>query len=164
MTVKSISSAFALGLMVSSLTSRPALAATPTASFGVSAIVQATCLVSASGVPFETYADAIPNAASTVSVNCTNATPYNISLSSSPSNSAATASTTMAATDSALLRYALASNSHKGVTRGWTLDTDTVAGTGNGSAKVFVVQRNTFAGEHVAANAYAGTITLTIIY
>ena len=89
MSVISASSAFALGLLVLWLPSRPALAATPTASFGVSAMVQATCVVSASDAKFGTYAEAMVKATSTVSVSCTNSTPYNISLSASPASDAA---------------------------------------------------------------------------
>jgi spore coat protein U-like protein len=159
----SASSAFALGLLVLCLPSRPALAATPATSFGVSAVVEATCLVSASAVTFGTYADAIAHATSNVSVNCTNFTPYNISLSADPANGSA-AWPAMAATDSALLRHALTTNTHGVVIRGWMLDTDAVAGSGNGSAQVLVTHRDVLAGEHVAASAGADAITVTIVY
>ena len=91
MSVKSASSALVPGLLVLCLPSRPALPATPTASFGVSAIVQATCVVSASGVKFGTYAEAMAKATSTVSIHCTNSTSYNIGVSASPANGAAVA-------------------------------------------------------------------------
>jgi spore coat protein U-like protein len=164
MSVKSISSAFALVLLGSNPGSRLAPAATPTAFFGVSAVVQARCLVSASALTLSTHTGSGSNVTSTVSVNCTNATPYNISLSASPSNRAATASPTMAATDSALLSYELASDSHEVVIRGWMLDTDTIARSGNGAPQMIAVHRNIVAGDHVAARAYPDTITVTIAY
>jgi spore coat protein U-like protein len=164
MVAKSISSALALGLLVSGQPSRPASAATPTASFGVSAIVQATCLVSASAVTLGTYAPAIANATPTVSINCTNPTPYNISLSPEPADSAALAARTMVETGSTLLSYVVTSNSQKVVNQGPMVDTHTVAGAGVRSAQVLAVQGKISAGEQVPANVYADTITVTIIY
>lgn len=89
MTVKSVSSALALGLLVSGAPSRLAPAATPAASFGVSAIVQDTCLVSTSDVKVSTHAEEMAKAIFAVSVKCTNFTPYNIGMSVSPVNDSA---------------------------------------------------------------------------
>jgi spore coat protein U-like protein len=80
---------FALTLLVLCVPLGRAPAATPTASFGVSAMVQDTCLVSASDVKFTTYAEAMVKAISVVSVKCTNSTPYNIGLSTGQGNDGA---------------------------------------------------------------------------
>ena len=159
--MRSASSAFVLGLLVLGLPSRPALPATPTASFGVSATVQATCLVSASAGTLGTYAGAMLNPAATVSVNCTNPTPYNISLDVSAANSAAAPTRTTTETDSTLPRHTLVSNFHEVINRGRMVDADTVAGVGNSSVQVVAVDGKISAREHLGA---PDTITVTIIY
>jgi len=89
MSVRSVSYVLAIALLVLCLPSGSAPAATPVASFGVSAVVQDTCLVSTSDAKFATYAEAMVKAISAVSVKCTNSTPYNVGLSASPANDAA---------------------------------------------------------------------------
>ena len=154
------------------------------ASFGVSATVQATCLVSAPSVTFAIHTGAMLNATSTVSVNCTNSTPYSISLSAGSPNGAAVATRRTTETDSALLIYALAPNSQEVVTQGRMVDTDTAGGTGvqevvtqgrmvdtdtaggtgNGSAQVLADLGKFSAERHVTAGAYADTIAVTVIF
>jgi|GEM_PF-6331826 spore coat protein U-like protein len=71
----------ALGFLSLLLVAMPAFAATATASFSVTATVQATCEVSAPATASKAYTAATTaNAASNVSVTCTNPTPYNVSL------------------------------------------------------------------------------------
>ena len=66
-----------VGLLLLSSFSSPVHAATPITSFGVSAIVQAGCSVSAP--MFQgTFATALTNASSAVSVNCSNAAQYSV--------------------------------------------------------------------------------------
>ena len=134
------------------------------ASFGVSATVQATCLVSAPSVTFAIHTGAMLNATSTVSVNCTNSTPYSISLSAGSPNGAAVATRRTTETDSALLIYALAPNSQEVVTQGRMVDTDTAGGTGNGSTQVLADLGKFSAERHVTAGAYADTIAVTVIF
>lgn len=163
MSVSCASSAFVLGLLVSGLTSKPARATTPAATFGVSAMVQATCLVSVSAVTFGNYADAMANATTAVSVNCTHSTPYNVSLSASSENSPGLGIRKLA-TDSALLSYALTSNSQKVVNRASTADIDTVGDAGNGSTQAIAVRGRISGEEHAVADPYLDTITVIIVY
>ena len=134
------------------------------ASFGVSATVQATCLVSAPSVTFAIHTGAMLNATSTVSVNCTNSTPYSISLSAGSPNGAAVATRRTTESDSALLIYALAPNSQEVVTQGRMVDTDTAGGIGNGFTQVLADLGKFSAERHVAAGAYADTIAVTVIF
>jgi len=77
--MRSLSVAFAVGLLVAGLAPTPACAATASASFSVSATVVSSCqatphLSAANGTP----AFALANAASSVAIACTLPTPYTI--------------------------------------------------------------------------------------
>ena len=103
--LKSALPAFALGFLALGLVARPAFAATVTTPFGVSATVQATCLVSATALAFGTYTGVVANSTSTVSVTCTNTTPYNVGLSAGLATGATVTTRKMTGPASALLNY-----------------------------------------------------------
>ena len=107
MSMKFAFSTFAFGLLTLSLMSCRALAATPTASFSVSATVQATCLVSATSMTFGTYTGTVINAQSDVSVTCTNATPFNVGLNPGLAASATATTRKLTGPGAALLGYSL---------------------------------------------------------
>lgn len=77
---KLASSLSVLAALVTGPGSEPALAATRSASFTVSAIVAPGCNVSSASIPFGTHTSAVTNARPTVSVSCDFATPYTVSL------------------------------------------------------------------------------------
>jgi hypothetical protein len=79
MSIKFAISAFAVCVLVLVLGSRPIRAATPTASFGVSATVQASCLISATSIPWGSSPADVAQA-KPISVTCTHATPYIVDL------------------------------------------------------------------------------------
>jgi spore coat protein U-like protein len=81
MSVKSSAFACALGLLASGMTAMPALAATSTASFGVSAVVESDCLVSAPAATSRVYQGILMNPFSDISVTCSRPTPYTVGLS-----------------------------------------------------------------------------------
>ena len=163
-TMKSALPAVALSLLALSLASTPAVAATATTTFGVSATVQATCLVSATALAFGTYTGVVANSTSAVSVTCTNTTPYNVGLSAGLATGATVSARKMTGPASALLGYSMYSDSARTVNWGQTIGTDTVAGTGNGSAQAITVYGQAAAGQYVAPGAYADTITATVTY
>lgn len=70
----------AIGIVVSSLSSIPVMAATASASLSVSATVEAVCLVAPPAFSYKTVADAMASAPSGLSVSCNFKTPYNITL------------------------------------------------------------------------------------
>lgn len=158
--------AIVLGICAAGTGSRPMCAATPVSSFGVTATVQATCMVLASGVMFGTGTGEMVKATSTVSVNCTHSTPYNVSLGTWPGSggAAAAAARTPADSGAALLRYVLPSKSQSAVNHGRVADIDAVAGTGNGSTQTVVIHGNILAGRYFATGVNADTITVTVIY
>src|SRR5437667_2090328 len=79
--IKSALSAAVLGSLALVGAPTSAIAATTTTTFAVTATVQATCVVSATTMAFGTYTGVVANSTSTVSVTCTNTTPYNVGLS-----------------------------------------------------------------------------------
>jgi spore coat protein U-like protein len=163
--MKSGLSAFALSFLALGLASRPAVAATTaTTTFAVTATVQATCLVSATAMAFGTYTGVLANSTSTVSVTCTNTTPYNVGLSAGLATGATVTARKMTGPAAALLGYALFSDAARSVNWGQTIGTDTVTGIGNGSAQALTVYGQTAAAQYVAPGAYADTITATVTY
>ncbi len=66
----------------------PASAATTTATFAVSATVQSTCSISASSLAFGAYTGAVITAPGSLTVTCSNSTPYNIGLNAGTGNGA----------------------------------------------------------------------------
>jgi spore coat protein U-like protein len=150
--------------LVLGLATQPAVAATVTTTFGVTATVQATCLVSAASLAFGTYTGAVVDTASTVSVTCTNTTPYNVGLSVGLATGATVTTRKMTGPASALLSYSLFSDSSRTLNWGQTIGTDTVTGTGNGAAQAISVFGRLTAGQFVAPGAYTDTITATVTY
>lgn len=149
----------ALGLAVT-----PAVAATATTTFAVTATIEATCVVSATPMAFGTYTGVVANSTSTVSVTCTNTTPYDVGLDSGTATGATVSTRKMAGPGGALLNYALYSDSSRTVNWGNTVSTDTVAGTGNGTAQAITVYGKIPAGQYLAPGSYADTITATVTY
>jgi spore coat protein U-like protein len=162
--MKSALPVVALGFLALGLATQPAVAATVTTTFGITATVQATCLVSATSLAFGTYTGAVATSTSAVSVTCTNTTPYNVGLSAGLATGATVAARQMTGPASALLGYALFSDAARTVNWGQTIGTDTVAGTGNGAAQAITVYGQATAGQFVAPGAYTDTITATVTY
>jgi spore coat protein U-like protein len=156
--------AVALGIVVLGLSTKPAVAATVTTTFGVTATVQATCLVSATPLAFGTYTGAVATSTSAVSVTCTNTTSYNVGLSAGLATGATVTTRQMTGPASALLGYALFSDAARTVNWGQTIGTDTVTGTGNGIAQAITVYGQATAGQFVAPGSYTDTITATVTY
>jgi len=80
MSRKFAASAFSLCLLASGLLPRSLLAATSTTSVGVSATVQAGCLVSTASVPSPEHLAISAMAKPGISVTCTMATPYAVDV------------------------------------------------------------------------------------
>jgi spore coat protein U-like protein len=150
----------ALGIVPTSVN-----AATVTTTFAVTATVQATCLVSATPMTFGTYTGVqLASTTSTVSVTCTNTTPYNVGLNAGVAAGATVTARSMTGPGSALLGYSLFSDSARTVNWGQTIGTDTVTGAGNGAAQAITVYGQVAAAQYVAPGAYTDTITATVTY
>lgn len=139
-------------------------AATATTTFSVTATVTATCLISATSLAFGSYTGALATATATVSVTCTNTTPYNVGLDPGTSSGATATARKMTGPSGALLGYGLYQDSAHSIVWGNTVGTNTVTGTGNGSAQALTVYGQVPAGQYVTPGAYTDTITATVTY
>lgn len=143
---------------------------TATATFLVSLTITSSCTVSANALAFGTKGvlNTAATGTSTLSVTCSNTTPYNIGLDAgTTSGSTATtrllAGTTTGNTSTTvgfkLLRDA-ALTSNWGNTQG----TDTVAGTGTGSAQSVTVYGQIPTQTTPAPDSYQSTVTATVYF
>ena len=140
------------------------LAATATTTFQVTATVQATCLISATNLAFGTYTGVQIAATSTISITCTNTSPYNVGLNPGTAPGATVTTRKMTGPGGALLAYALYQDAGHTINWGQTVGTDTEAGTGNGSAQALTVNGLLTAGQFVTPGSYVDTITATVTY
>jgi spore coat protein U-like protein len=143
-----------------------ASATTTTTTFPVQITIQATCtIVSASTLNFGTQAllSANIDQTSTIQVQCTNTTPYNIGLDAGTATGA-TVTTRKMTNGAATVSYSLFSNAGRTTNWGDTVGTDTVAATGNGASQSFSVFGRVPAQTTPAPNVYTDTITVTVTY
>ncbi len=141
-------------------------AATTTGSFTVQMTITASCLInSASTLNFGSSGVIAANVdqTSTVQVQCTNTTPYNIGLDAG-TGTGATVATRKMTNGSNTINYALYSNAGRTTLWGNTVGTDTVAGTGSGAAQSYTVYGRVPAQTTPAAATYTDTITVTVTY
>jgi spore coat protein U-like protein len=144
----------------------PAAAATAPGTIAVTAVVQATCLISATPIAFGTYTGAVVAVTATITVTCTTSTPYTISLSAGLGTGPTATVTTrhMMGPAAAILGYVLTSDAPHAVNWGLTPGTDTVAGTGTGIAQPITVYAQEAAAQYVTPGAYTDTVTATVTY
>jgi len=139
-------------------------AATATTTMSISATVVATCAVSASPLAFGTYTGATATSTSTLTITCTNTTPYNVGLSPGISTGATVSARAMTLSTSSFLAYVLTSDAGYSINWGQTVGTDTVAGTGNGTAQLLTVYGRIAAGQYVTPGNYEDTVTVTVTF
>jgi spore coat protein U-like protein len=143
-------------------TSAFATTSVPT-TFTVTATVQATCIISAGSLGFGTYTGLIAHSTSTISVTCTNTTPYNVALNPG-ATSGATVTTRQMLNGAVALNYGLYKDATWTTNWGQTTGTDTAAGTGTGLVQTLTVYGQVAAGQYVTPGSYSDTITATVIY
>jgi spore coat protein U-like protein len=153
----------AAGLLTPTITS----AQTPSSQFTVQITIAGACQVnSASNMDFGTHGVLNTNtdATSTVTVQCTNTTPFNVALNAGAGSGATVTERLMTGTGGATVGYSLYSNAARDAVWGETVGTDTVAGTGTGAAQAFVVYGRVQPQNTPAPGAYTDTVTATITY
>jgi spore coat protein U-like protein len=141
-------------------------AATTTSTFGVQMTVTASCIInSASTLNFGTSGviSADVDQTSTIQVQCTNTTPYDIGLNAGTGSGATVAARKMT-NGGSTITYTLYSDSGRTTVWGNTVGTDTVSATGNGSAQSYSVYGRVPAQSTPAAATYTDTITVTVTY
>jgi spore coat protein U-like protein len=97
------------------------------------------------------------------SVQCTNTTPYNIGLNAG-STAGGTIATRLMTSGAATVQYRMYSDAARTVNWGNTVGTDTVSGTGNGSAQALTVYGRVPVQATPAPATYNDTVTVTITY
>jgi spore coat protein U-like protein len=161
---KSFTLALAAALALASAAA--AYAATATSNFQVKIVISAQCLAATTNtLDFGTSGVLSANVdqTTTLSVQCTNTTPYNIGLDAG-TGSGATVATRKMTGGAATINYSLYSDSGRTTVWGNTVGTNTVAATGNGAAQSYTVYGRVFAQTTPAPATYTDTITVTVTY
>jgi spore coat protein U-like protein len=141
-------------------------ATTTTSTFTVQITITASCTInSASTLNFGSQGVLTANVdqTSTIQVQCTNTTPYNIGLNAGTATGA-TVTTRKMTSGSNTVSYALYSDSGRTTNWGNTVGTDTVAATGTGASQSFTVYGRVPAQTTPAPATYTDTITVTVTY
>lgn len=158
---------FGIAAAVLGLSASAALASTQSATFGVTASVAASCSITADSLNFGAYDGSTTlTPTSTVSVNCTNTTPYNVGLNAGTGSGATTTTRVLTGTTSASnkLNYTMWQNSARTTNWGNTVGTDTESGTGSGSAQSLTVYGQLASGQTANGDSYTDTITATLTF
>jgi spore coat protein U-like protein len=154
-------------LMIAGLAGRPAFALTATAQFNVQITINAECQInSASDLNFGASGvlDTAVPATSAIAVQCTNGTTYNIGLNAGTGAGATVANRLMTGPASQTVGYSLYSNAAHTTLWGNTIGTDTLAGTGSGSAQNYTVFGLVPVQTTPGPGTYNDTITVTVTY
>ena len=143
---------------------------TATATFTVSLTLQANCSITANPLAFGTtgvLGTAI-NQQTTVAVTCTNTTPYNVGLDAGGVSGSTVSSRLMAGTTTGntgtTVGFQLYQDAGHGTVWGNTQGTDTVAGTGNGSAQSINVYGQVPVQATPKPDTYQTTVTATVYF
>jgi spore coat protein U-like protein len=143
-----------------------AWAATTTTTFTVSITITASCVInSASTLSFGSQGVLTANVdnTSTIQVQCSNTTPYNIGLNAGTATGA-TVTTRKMTNGAVTVSYSLYSDSGRTTNWGNTVGTDTVSSTGTGTSQSFTVYGRVPPQSTPAPQAYSDTITVTVTY
>ena len=148
------------------LASGSAFAGTATTTLGVSLTINAGCNVSSGPVAFpaQTVLASAVNQTGSISVTCTNTTPYNVGLDKGAGTGASVTNRLMTGPSSATVAYGLFQDSGHATNWGNTIGTDTVTGTGNGSGQTLTVYGHIAAQTTPAPGAYADTVNVTVTF
>jgi spore coat protein U-like protein len=163
---RGLTAASTLVLLAAIALSQSALAGTATTTLGVSLTINAGCNVSSSPVAFPAQAvlASAVNQSGNISVTCTNTTPYNVGLDKGAGSGASVTNRLMTGPASATVAYGLYQDSGHSTNWGNTVGTDTVTGTGNGSAQTLTVYGQVGSQTTPAPGGYADTVNVTVTF
>ena len=168
---RQLTSRVCLGLAVacaylSPMSVRVALAATVQQNITVSLAIQAECKIQATtNMSFGTNGviDTNRDATSTMDIQCTNTTPYVVSLNAGAGTGATTAVRKLTSGGNTA-DYALYREAGRTTTWGENSGTDTVAGTGNGAVQQLTIYGRMPIQTTPAPGAYSDTVQITVTY
>ena len=141
-------------------------ASTTTSTFATQVTLVASCTInSASTLNFGSQGVLIANVdqTSTLQVQCTNTTPYNIGLDAGTGTGATVAVRKMTS-GANTVNYSLYSDSGRSTVWGNTVGTNTVAATGSGASQSYTVYGRVTAQTTPAPATYSDTVTVTVTY
>jgi spore coat protein U-like protein len=144
----------------------PAVAATATSTFTVQITITTSCVInSAATLNFGSQGVLAANVdqTTTIQLQCTNSTPYTVSLDPGTSTGA-TVTTRKMVNGANTVSYSIYRDAARTLNWGNTIGTDTVAGTGNGAAQSITVYGRVPAQTTPAPAVYTDTVTLTVTY
>lgn len=143
-----------------------AMAATATSTFTVSITLQASCVISSTGpLAFgnQGVLNSAVNASSTLGVQCTSSTPFNVGLNAG-ATAGATTTTRLLSSGANTVGYKIYSDSGRTSLWGNTVGTDTVSQTGTGAVQNVTLYGQVPAQATPAPGSYSDTVTVTITY
>jgi spore coat protein U-like protein len=141
-------------------------ASTTTSTFAVQSTITASCTInSASTLNFGSQGVLTANVdqTSTLQMQCTNTTPYNIGLDQG-TGTGATVAARMMTSGANTVTYSLYSDSGRATVWGNTVGTNTVAATGSGGSQSYIVYGRVAAQTTPAPGTYSDTVTVTVTY
>jgi spore coat protein U-like protein len=141
-----------------------AAAATLSSAIGITATVEASCTFTAANLDFGIYSGSQKDASTTITVTCTNSTPYNVGLLAGAGTGATVANRMMTGTNGTVNRYSLFKDADRSNPWGMTVGSDTMTGSGNGNPQGYVIYGRMPAGQFVTPGAYNDSITATVTY
>ncbi|HSV71550.1 MAG TPA: spore coat U domain-containing protein [Methylibium sp.] len=139
-------------------------AGSASSTFDVTATVLDTCAISAANLAFGTYAGAVLDSTTTITVACTNLTVYTVEIDAGAGSGATTSVRRMTGPSSALLNYALYQDAARLLVWGTVGALQSVAGIGNGASQSLTVYGRVPSGQSPEAGAYTDTVTVTVNY
>lgn len=145
----------------------PVAAATVTTDLGVRIVIQGACTIAVpSDLDFGTRGVLAANVdvSTTLSVTCSNTLPYNIGLDAGDGSGSTVTSRKMTGPASATVNYGIFRDASRSLNWGDTVGTDTLAGTGNGSAQTINVYGRVPPQTTPAAGTYTDTVLVTVTY
>jgi spore coat protein U-like protein len=141
---------------------------TVTTNFTVTVLVQAACaFYSTTNLSFGTYTGLLVNATSSLTLQCTDTTPYNVGLNAGNGAGATVTNREMTGPGSSVLNYALFQDAARSINWGNTVGTDTESGTDSSPFGVpipFTVYGQLAAGQFSKPGAYSDVIIATVTF
>jgi len=155
-----------LAVVLTVMLSGSAFGSTTTSTFQSQVTITASCtILSTTTLDFGSNGVLTANIdqTSTIQVQCTNTTPYNIGFNAGTATGA-TVTTRKMTSGANTVNYSLFSDSGRTTNWGNTVGTDTVASTGTGASQSFTVYGRVPAQSTPAPATYTDTITATVTY
>lgn len=163
--------AWYLGLAAASMamvtTPQTAQAATQNSNMGVSMTITASCTVTAGTLAFGPQSSLQSNVdqQGTFSVTCTNTTPYTVALDAGANGASVTTRRMKGGvSNTEFVNYALFLNNTRSTNWGTTTGTDTLGGTGNGSAQTLTVYGRIPPQTLASPGSYNDSVVITVTY